>query len=668
MPTEQTDLTNHRGRRSLLIVVGALMSFILALGLTAMASALLIADLTQGMAAAVNQSGTLRMQSYRVGLALADGAEGSAADHAQTAQLAAGLAQRLEDPKLTNVIPVAPTDPVRRAYTRIHERWTEELLPAIQRGAGEAYLREVDGFVDDVHDLVRLLESRTERRIRLLWIIQSTALGLTLISAVFTMLLLRRRVLRPLQILLQAAEQARMGNFSTRTPFVGTDELGRLGTAMNLMSQGLSELYGQLETRVARKTRDLERSNRSLRLLYRSAQSLDGARLSEAGLHAVLGDLRDELGLSAVRLCLREGWGELDAHQGMDERAGARDPVGDVVSDPGVVLSLNADCDNGRCPGLCPEGASPGDDQPAAPVPGAVPFVIADQQARYGTLWVVPDAGLGFADWQRPVLESWTKQLATALNLRGRLRETRRLILHEERSILARELHDSLAQSLSYLKIQAMRLEQALAARRGSEPRAPAASGSAATPEIVVADLRDGINSAYRHLRELLTSFRLKIDGAGLRAAIQSAVAECEAQSALQVERDDRLASDLLSPHQEVHVLQIVREALSNVRRHARASRVRVGLREVPGHIEVEVADDGVGIGEPREPWGHHGLNIMQERARSLGGTLDVVANQPKGTLIRLRFPARAVPLEHAQSGNRQRTADNMTTTEATPP
>jgi two-component system nitrate/nitrite sensor histidine kinase NarX len=631
MPSSETVLPGARGRGSLLVLVGVLMSFILVLSLSAMASALLIANLTQGMAAAINQSGTLRMQSYRVGLALTGDPETPPAGAEQIARLAAELAERLQDPRLTDAVPSAASDPVRIAYTRIQRRWAEELFPAVQRGAASVYLDRVDGFVEDIHGLVSLLERRTERRIHMLWVTETIAVALTLVVALFTLLLLRRRVLRPLQVLLRAAEKARSGDFSIRTPFVGTDELGRLGTAMNRMSEDLSGLYGQLETRVATKTRDLERSNRSLQLLYRSAQSLDGARLSQAGLLSVLADLRAELGLHAVRLCLADAGADLarDAPTAGSEHSGPP---------PGVVdLRLGTRTEGDLCP-------APGDgpDEPGAGH-AAVELVIADQQARYGTLWAVAGNAGGLEAWQRPVLESWAKQLATALNLRDRLREGRRLAVHEERSILARELHDSLAQSLSYLKIQAMRLEQALAPSpvAGKTPTDP-------DPGVIVADLRAGINSAYRHLRELLTSFRLKIDGEGLRAALQSTVAEYEAQGGLSVVNDDRLAPGLLSPNQEIHVLQIVREALSNVRRHAQASCARVTLSEQDGLIEVEVADDGVGIDDVEEPWAHHGLSIMRERARTLGGELSVFRNGVQGTLVHLRFPVQATLAEAA--------------------
>lgn len=634
---------------SLLVIMGFLVAGILGLSLTAMISTLLIAQQTEGLAAAVNQSGTLRMQSYRIGMVMAAGRGSADAQPLAARRLAEGMLQRLSDPKLTNVIPALDTDPVRVAYDHVLQRWQHDLLPAVEQGAVKSYLGQVNDYVDDIHNLVGLIETRAEVYVDRLLTIQVFTLSLTVLAALLALVFLRAKILKPLQSLLDLAESARSGDFSMRTPYSGEDELGRLGNAMNLMSASLSELYGQLESRVAIKTRALEHSNRSLRLLYRSARSLDGSNLSSGMLHGVLADLHAELGLAAVRLCLH---GSLDeGHENVPNGnpddpvfpGGERQVTGSALQ--GVELCLGVDSEEANeMPFSGTEFAS-GANQDLA-LPTAVSFLIADQQTRYGMLWLLPDESKGLSGWQQPVLVSWCRQLATALNLRERMRESRRLAVHEERSILARELHDSLAQSLSYMKIQAMRLERIL----GQGQSDPAEKGADIAAETVLGDLRAGINSAYQHLRELLTSFRLKADEHGLHNALQATVAEFQAQGDILIECDDRLPPDLLTPNQEVHVLQIVREALANVRRHARASRARVQLQERSGQVLVEISDDGVGIGEVRHPWAHHGLSIMRERASSLGAKLDIGSNGQRGTLVQVRFTPRA----HSVASNRE--------------
>ncbi|MBK5940968.1 type IV pili methyl-accepting chemotaxis transducer N-terminal domain-containing protein [Halochromatium roseum] len=677
-------------RYSLLLTIGLLMGFILAVGVAAMVSAMLVAQLNQGMASAVNQSGTLRMQSYRIAEVLADSAMPTEARAERVRQLADELEQRLASPRLTEAIPTAITDPLRIGYEQVAERWRQVMRPALNAEAiasgGLDFRAEVDDFVEQIHTLVRRLEDRAEQRIDALAWMQAGALGLTLLAVLVTLLLLQRRVVRPLDALLQCADQVRQGDFSARTAFVGDDELGRLGAAMNLMTRGLWNIYNELEERVAEKTRDLARSNHSLQLLYRTSRALDGAMISDQSLRAVLLDLERELKLASVILCLRDrcsltGAARDNATGGQPSGDAAGDAKGDLVGEPvgnliGDALGdagcrarnatrSDASGDSPSQSGLCigtgqrldAEGAPISAEPPGSPCAlcaastarngPSIAVAVADQDRRYGTLRVVCRDGLTLESWQQPLLEALAAQLATALNLQGRIRESRRLVLHEERSILARELHDSLAQSLSYLKIQAMRLDAAIkgdaAIKANGTAKAPAANGQS-SPEAILGELREGINSAYRQLRQLLTTFRLKIDGQGLRAALAQTIDEFRDRGDLIITLEDQLPPGLLSPNEEVHVLQIVREALSNATRHARARHLKVHLDADADSelVQVEICDDGCGIRSTAPQRGHYGLSIMRERACSLGGELSLDSEAGKGARVLLRFRSRS--------------------------
>ena len=134
-------------------------------------------------------------------------------------------------------------------------------------------------------------------------------------------------------------------------------------------------------------------------------------------------------------------------------------------------------------------------------------------------------------------------------------------------------------------------------------------------------------------------SFRLELDG-DFSDLLRATVDEYAARGGLQVELDSRLDDGMLNPNQEVHVLQIVREALANVLRHAAASRVRVSLGgTAAGDVVVGIEDDGIGLGSAAaDTRHHHGMAIMRERARGLGGRLDVGARAGGGTRVMLQF------------------------------
>ncbi|MDR2874448.1 MAG: histidine kinase [Methylobacillus sp.] len=225
-------------------------------------------------------------------------------------------------------------------------------------------------------------------------------------------------------------------------------------------------------------------------------------------------------------------------------------------------------------------------------------------------------------DHEIQLLEVTTRLLTMVIGYQGREQEGRRVVLLEERAAIARELHDSLAQSLSFMKIQIARLQ---AGSDGSEH--------------ALAELRAGLDNAYRELRELLATFRVHMDVRGLGFAIQSAIEEFSQRSSLSIALDNRLVNCRLTVNEEFHTLHIVREALSNIVRHAGASYVSVELVYQPGgHVVVTIDDDGIGYKPGSDGQDHYGQTIMKERAYSLGGDIEVAARRNGGTRVRLVF------------------------------
>lgn len=201
-------------------------------------------------------------------------------------------------------------------------------------------------------------------------------------------------------------------------------------------------------------------------------------------------------------------------------------------------------------------------------------------------------------------------------------------MLFEERSIIGRELHDSLAQSLTYLKLELTTLTKALESQQNN----PVVNEK-------VMNLKDGLSGAYLQLRELLQTFRLSID-TDFETALQNACEEF-GQKAVHVALDNRIMAMNLSANEQVDVIQIVREALSNAHKHAKASEVVVSLsQDQDGNMVLEVVDDGVGIDFNFNPKHHHGLKIMKERGKNLGGAV-AIQRLEQGTKVSLTFIPR---------------------------
>jgi two-component system nitrate/nitrite sensor histidine kinase NarX len=228
---------------------------------------------------------------------------------------------------------------------------------------------------------------------------------------------------------------------------------------------------------------------------------------------------------------------------------------------------------------------------------------------------------------QHQLLNTLLEQLTSTLALERQSSHQQQLMLMEERATIARELHDSIAQSLSCLKIQVSCLQM---------------QHTALTPEIQqqLDAMRDEINTAYRQLRELLTTFRLKLSESGLLAALRSTVEEFNQRLGYDIVLNYHLPPQAVSAHQGIHLLQIVREALSNTYKHAQATATSITLSQQQGYIELRVRDNGIGISDDNRRTNHYGLIIMRDRARSLHGDCTVQRLVSGGTEVYVRFQA----------------------------
>ncbi|MFO7593309.1 MAG: type IV pili methyl-accepting chemotaxis transducer N-terminal domain-containing protein [Pseudomonadota bacterium] len=623
--------------KSLLIRLGLAMATIVALAFVGMLSSVFIAETSEGQAAAINQAGTLRMQSYRIATELSNHVNlKDETSLNRTRELIREFDTRLSSPRLTGVLTRTDKRSMHEAYYNVNLQWRTHIKPMLANYLSSAedhvlfrdsqkekeYLRnqfldEVDGFVGTIDDMVKVLEVEAENKIELLRLIQVVSLFLTILVVFVTMYLMNTDVLGPLRELLTIARSIRHGDFSHRTRYQRKDELGQLGYAFDLMTEDLSKMYADLEARVKEKTSDLERSNRSLELLYKTTRHLSEAPLNGTNYERLLKDVQELAGTGSGTICLGES-GESQAFKMASTREA-------VIDRPDICNPPNCHgCFDGSDSHFVEVQRTPTELLRVFSIP------IKDVETQYGVLLleIAPDKPL--QEWQRRLLETVASHIAIALNMAQRSSQARMLALLEERSVIARELHDSLAQSLSYLKIQVSRLDAALKEVDNSDK-----------VKAVTTELREGLNGAYRQLRELLTTFRLRMDEAGLNRALEKTVEEFCERSTVEIELDNNLGGCKLGPNAEIHVIQVVREALSNVVRHAKAEHAVVSAScSIDGDVIVAVDDDGVGMPKETDRRHHYGLAIMHERAHGVGGELHFTQSALGGTRVELRFSA----------------------------
>ncbi len=272
----------------------------------------------------------------------------------------------------------------------------------------------------------------------------------------------------------------------------------------------------------------------------------------------------------------------------------------------------------------------------AAESPRALLFPLRHERLLVAALRITWPAATSIPG---PELERFTRMVPLMARIMISVQlaqQQRRHDLYEERAAISRELHDSLAQSLAYLKIQASRLDQSL--QNTSEPD-PVGS----PPEDILGDLRETLRDAYRQLRELMTTFRLTMHGKSFRHAVRDSVDEFTIRSNIGFELDNAWRDDVLSVEEEMQVLQIIREALYNIVRHSQADHARISLTHHGNVHRLNIQDNGIGMNAGHRKLRNLGLVIMQERARRLDGAMRIAAPDEGGTQIEITFTPRAM-------------------------
>ncbi len=240
---------------------------------------------------------------------------------------------------------------------------------------------------------------------------------------------------------------------------------------------------------------------------------------------------------------------------------------------------------------------------------------------------------------ERPIPEevsllfcSISEHLAMAVENARLMQENLRMTLMNERQMMANEVHDSLAQTMAYMKMRITLLREALLQYESG--KALKYSG----------DIQQALDEAYASLRELLTQFRNRMDPLGLEHALKEHAAAYFDRTGVRLDFENRIPDLNLTVDQEVQVFHILQEALSNVARHSGAKQARLTLDVVDGQYAFTVEDDGRGVfvmGAQPDLRHHFGISIMSERAQRLGGNIEI-ANRPQGgARLRLLVPIR---------------------------
>lgn len=587
----------------------------------------------EGNAAAINDLGSLRFQSYRLALLVEENAPQSEID-AHISRFDQVLTTvRRGDPRRPLSLPDDPK--VMAKMADLERQWQQTVKPFFQAASENEKnsTAKLDGFLNTINEVVGEVERTSATYITWLRFFQSGLLALVLVSSAVMIWLTRLWIIDPLQELLRGVQAIGDGRFGLQMQTAGPSEFAEVSGGFNQMSSRLSQLYSGLEQEVAEKTRDLERKNFILGVLYSFSAVLNRPQTATEAAGVFLERVLQvaEADAGSVRLIdPRRQRMDLAAHIGLPEElkhSEACSKIGDCLC--GIAVQNNE-----------AHTVRFYDSRPAADNEHSYEC----RRLGFGDLRVLPirykeqDIGIVTLYFRQPqdisdtiteLLELLCSQFGVVVSNTRLGEESRQLAVLQERNLIAQGLHDSIAQTLAFLNLQVQMLESALQ------------SGSSDLAGENLQFIKSGVQECYEDVRELLLNFRTKIARRDFAEAADELVERFHRQTGIATNIDwigDQ--GPPLSSDQQLQCIFILQESLSNIRKHAQADQVNIEIDNGRDFV-MTITDNGRGFDAEhleRLPGNHVGLNIMHERAGRIRAELKLTS-KPGQTRIRLFLP-----------------------------
>ena len=628
-------------------IVGMLVVFF-AVATAAICLTLLISWQLEGVAAAINDAGSQRMRTYRMGHLMARGLESKAQEASITQVLGEEMGRfdkvmrdlQLGDPARPLSSP--RNEDVQHQLHEVKVAWQGRVQPLVARylAGGQAeresaldrFDDELEPFVSSINELVLVMERSYTFDTNLLRTVQAALVLLAVFGTVVLIRFFVRLVIRPVGELHAGMQRMTGDDLTVRLPVSTDDELGGLARGFNQMAEHLQSAYGTLEERVEAETRRLAQRNHELSILYSVTAFLSEPAPQEALCEGFLDRLTSALGADAGAVRLYQ--------QASDSLYLV---TGQGLSEEFIEREAEMNCADCLCGNVFQSGV-PTAFATVAPPPGmklrtciregfatATAFSILCDKQKLGVYNLYFRRPQALSEQQMHLLETLGHHLGVAIeNQRLKSRE-KELAVSEERNLLAQELHDSIAQGLAFLNIQVQLLQDSL--RKGNTDEAMQTAGQ----------LREGVQESYDDVRELLVHFRTRVHQSDLDTAINAALEKFEGQTGIKTAFERIGNGAPLVPTDEIQIMHIVQESLSNIRKHAGASHVRVVVKRSVGSISVAIEDDGRGFDPETDPNclsdRHVGLKIMRERAHRVGGECRISSKPGQGACVTMILP-----------------------------
>ncbi len=450
--------------------------------------------------------------------------------------------------------------------------------------------------------------------------------------------LIRHDLVTPFIHLRNWALQMKKKDYSARLPMPKSGEFSKLAVDINSLSDKLQSLSAEFQHEVDKQTHKVEEKNHSLNILYEVATSMNRSKDLDDLLSQFLKMLINVTNAKAgtVRLRTEDDQLKMVASIGLNEdfiREEHYVPIQRCLCGTSLTQgSVECGISIKNCSKLSGTELFSGNDAEIIAVP------LEHQGVHLGIYNLFIDKpNVYMSEDLSELLTSIGKHLGMAIEKTRLDKDSRHHSIMKERTLLAHELHDSLAQTLASLRFQVSILEENILE-------------NIPVKRDEVTRLHESIDEAYREVRGLITHFRAPMNKRGLIPSLEQLIANFQSNCDIPIFFQNEWAMELKS-EQEFQIVRIVQESLANVRKHSQARTVRILARSPKltssnQNCEILIEDDGIGMKTPNltNSLGEHiGISVMEERARRIGGTISIETEAGEGTQILLTFPSQTV-------------------------
>lgn len=584
---------------------------------------------------AINDTGSLRMRVYYMML-LSNQNDYVNLQHEQTQFITILNKFKTYD---NNTLIFSNNKKINLQIQYIEKTYKNQILPLIHECSGYHKLTDNDYyhisiFVEEIDLLVKLIENQNTQDIIWLRYIITTIILMIIITAFLSISLLYKSVISPLKYLEACIKALSQGNLSKRITVKSNNEFDIVSSGFNQMAHNLQDLYANLEQKVSDKTLALKKKNDELTILYDMITFLHTCLTPNTATETFLKKIMDLSQADAGFIgFLNE---EKDA---MNFICSKGFPI-QSSSIEQCYFSANCFFDISSLPKNSYPMCVKTNQQANCLVPSCIKKLF-DHFVIFPIWHNTNEIGLmvlyfkqnetTFSSGTYHLIETLTYQLAVSIENHQLTVKEKQLAIMEERNLIAQGLHDSIAQALSFLNLQAQMLEKAI--QENDLDKA----------EQNLNFIQQGIQESYDDVRELLINFRTKIDKEDFKTAVKKIISQFKIQTKTTVQLINLQKFLFITKQQQLQIIFILQETLSNIRKHSKCKLVTIEFNYNHSFM-MTIHDDGIGFDLNilnNKKQNHIGLSIIQERAKSISGEVNIASTPNHGTTVTLTLPIK---------------------------